>query len=297
MFEDALSASGLSIRNSVQTAVKVLLIVVMTQAADMMFQEKNTAVAAAGAMGVIACCTSDVRSMIGLGHSTLEEINAFSTFLIPVMGSAAAASGSVVKANTVCLLTTAFSSLLIRLSNRLLIPLLYVCLSLSLVDTVLETPRMSRMRTLLEWFEEKGLKTVMYLYTGFLGISGMIAGNTDAAALKAAKLTLSGMIPVVGGIISDAADTVLSGAAFLKNTVGTFGMLSVLSVFIVPFLKIGISFLIFKIVSAISGMLESRITELLDCVSRIMGYLLGMTGSCGLITMLSCLSFMKTVTW
>ena len=47
---------------------------------------------------------------------------------------------------------------------------------------------------------------------GYLTASGAIAGSADAAAVKAAKMTISRAIPVVGGILSDAAETVLAGA-------------------------------------------------------------------------------------
>ena len=38
----------------------------------------------------------------------------------------------------------------------------------------------------------------------------LVAGTADAATIKAAKFTMSSMVPVVGGILSDAAETVLA---------------------------------------------------------------------------------------
>ena len=83
---------------------------------------------------------------------------------------------------------------------------------------------------------------MMYLFTGFMAVSGLLSGHVDATALKAAKVTVSGMVPVVGGIISDAAETVLYSAGLLKGAVGTFGMLAVFAVFASPFLKMGLHY-------------------------------------------------------
>lgn len=70
---------------------------------------------------------------------------------------------------------------------------------------------------------------------GYLTASGAIAGSADAAAVKAAKMTISRAIPVVGGILSDAAETVLAGAGVLRGTVGVVGMLVVLAICLTPF--------------------------------------------------------------
>ena len=67
-------------------------------------------------------------------------------------------------------------------------------------------------------------------FVGYLTASGAIAGSADAAAVKAAKMTISRAIPVVGGILSDAAETVLAGAGVLRGTVGVVGMLVVLAI-------------------------------------------------------------------
>ena len=48
--------------------------------------------------------------------------------------------------------------------------------------------------------------------------------------MKAAKFTISNMVPVVGGVISDTAETLLAGASVLRNAAGVFGMLAVIGI-------------------------------------------------------------------
>ena len=154
---------------------------------------------------------------------------------------------------------------------------------------------MKRLRELVGWVIEKGLKTVVYLFTGFLTVTGALSAVTDSMTLKAAKMTISGVVPVVGGIISGAAETVLNSAAFLRNTIGTFGMVAVFAIFILPFLEIGICFVMFKVSAALGGILESKLSGLLESISAAMGYLLATIGCCALMAILSCCSFLKSV--
>lgn len=296
IFKDALSGSGNVLKNAVTVMFRVLLIIVLCQIADAFDQTKHTkAITMSGALGIVACCASDVHAMIGLGKSTMQEISAFSDLLLPVMVSAATASGSLTGAGAAYTLTVLFSNLLIRFANVVIIPAIYAFLALSLTDSVLQQTRLKHLRDLVGWFVENGLKAVVYLFIGALTITGLLSSAADSAALKAAKFTMAGAIPVVGGIISGAASTVLSGAALLKSTIGTFGMLAVLAVFVTPFIHMGVSFLVFKVTTAIGGILNAEQSSLLEGLSSVMGYLLAMVSSCALIALLSCCSMIRTV--
>lgn len=135
---------------------------------------------------------------------------------------------------------------------------------------------------------------VLYIFTGYLGITGVITGTADAAAVKAAKLTISGVVPVVGGILSDASETVILSAGVMKNAVGMYGLLAVAAIWITPFLQIGAQFLLLKLTAvlcAVFGVKEA--SELIEDFSSAMGLLLGMTGTVSLLMLISTICFMK----
>ena len=112
--------------------------------------------------------------------------------------------------------------------------------------------------------------------------------------MKATKFTVSSVVPVVGGIISDAAETVLVGAGVLKNSVGVFGMLVVLGMCVVPFLQLGVHYLTYKIVAALSATAaNSKVAGLIDSISGAFGLVLGMTGACTLLLLVSLVSAVK----
>ena len=140
------------------------------------------------------------------------------------------------------------------------------------------------------------LKTILYIFTGYITITGVISGTTDAAALKAAKLTISSVVPVVGGILSDASETILVSAATVKNAVGIYGFFAILAIWIGPFLKIGCHYLMLKGLGAICGIFSGKNTAgLVDSFSVAMGHVLAMTGSVCLMLLVSTICFMKGV--
>lgn len=296
IFRQALSESLGTVGKVIKVMLEVLLITVLCQLLDSSQVPYGRQTAALfGTLSIAACCISDVHALIGLGSETVLEISEFSKLLLPVMVSAAAASGSITGAGAVYTLTTAAFTVLVRFCSGLLIPGVYAYLALACADSALEQEKLKRLREFVGWSIEKGLKIMVYTFTGLLTVTGALSGAADTLSLKAAKMTMSGVVPVVGSIISGAAETVFASAAFLKNSIGTYGMLAIFAIFILPFLSIGLSFLLFKLSAALSGILGGKLVSLLDAVSSAMGYLLAMTGSCALIAMLSCCSFLRTL--
>ena len=135
---------------------------------------------------------------------------------------------------------------------------------------------------------------MLYVYTGYITITGVVSGTTDASLLKAAKLTISGAVPVVGGILSDASEAVLAGAAAVKNAAGIYGLLAVLSLWIGPFLRIGAHYLMVKAVGAVSGVFGVEgVSSVVDAFASAMGLLLAMTGAVCLMLIISTICFLR----
>jgi len=122
----------------------------------------------------------------------------------------------------------------------------------------------------------------------------VISGTTDAAALKAAKITISTVIPVVGGILSDASESVLVSMGIVKNAAGIYGILAVVAVCMSPFIKVGIQYLLLKASAAICGIFgNKRISALVDSFSAAMGLLLAMLASGSMMVLISTICFLK----
>ena len=156
---------------------------------------------------------------------------------------------------------------------------------------------LKRIAGVLKWTVTSILTVLLLVFVGYLTVSGVIAGTADAVAVKAAKFTVSSMVPVVGGILSDAAETVLAGAGILKNAVGVFGMLVILSMCVVPFLQLGIHYLAYKLTAALAATVaDGRTSGLIDGLGGAFGLILGMTGASAMLLLVSMVSAVSMVT-
>ena len=250
--------------------------------------------------GVFVLCgllLDTTGSMIQSGAQTVEQISQYGKLLLPVMTAALAAQGGSITAASLYAATALFDAVICGLISSVLLPMLSIILVLSAVAAASEDNMLKKLRDLLKQLMSWTLKLVLYIFTGYISLSGIISGTADQTALKAAKLTISGMVPVVGGILSDASETVLVGAAVAKNAVGIYGLLGIIAVTIVPFLVVGINYLMLKLLSAISPAFAPKsLTGLLQDFSTAMGFVLAMTGSVCLIQMISIMSFLRGMT-
>lgn len=248
----------------------------------------------AGALTIGATCFGNMKTMVGLGKTTIEELSAFSKLLIPVMAGAGTAAGCPVSSNALYAGSILFLNIIVSFISAVLLPLVYCHAALSLADCALEQRTLRGYKKWIDVFMKKSLQIALFVFSGYLSLTGIISGNADALSVKAAKIAVSSAVPVVGGMLSDASETVIVSAKILRNSVGIFGMLAVLSIMIVPFLKIGIQYLILQATSLLStAIAEKKLSGLIDAMASAMGYMLAMVGCCGLFTFISCICFMK----
>ena len=140
------------------------------------------------------------------------------------------------------------------------------------------------------------LKTVLTVFTTYMSITGVVSGTTDAAALKAMKVTISTVVPVVGGILSDASESVLVSAALMKNAAGIYGIFAVLSLALGPFLRIGIHYLLLKTSAFFCGLFGSKsVVSMIEDFSSALGLMLAVTGCMCLLQLIGVVCFMKGV--
>lgn len=237
------------------------------------------------------------NSLICLGTETVQQVSQYGKILLPVMTGALAAQGSVAKSGALYAATAFFDALLSNVISELLVPMVYIFLCIAITCSLFSQPLLQDMRKFMKWLLTWGLKTVLYVFTGYITITGVVGGATDATMLKATKLTISGMVPVVGNILSDASEAVLVSVGLMKNAAGVYGLLAVVALWIGPFLRIGIQYVILKFTSGICEMFGTKqMSALVKDYSSAMGIVLAMTGTVCLIFIISTICFMKGVT-
>ena len=250
----------------------------------------------AGAAAVTAIAVADVNTLMGLGKQALEQMDTFSKLLLPTVTAACAAAGAPASAAARQGATLLFLGLLLTLADRMILPLIYAYVAASAAHAALGNDGLKRVAGLIKWVATGLLSLLLTAFVFYLAVGGAVAGNADAVTQKAAKTVLSGMVPVVGGILADAAETVVAGAGILRGTVGVIGLLTVLAICLIPFLQLGAHYLIYKCAAAMTAAVtEGPTASLIDAIGSAFALMLGMTGGGAMILYVALITSIKAV--
>ena len=231
-----------------------------------------------------------------IGEETIQELNVFSKALLPTLSAATAAGGGAVAASVRQVTTVFFSDLLMSLIHSLLLPLVWVFVALSATDAILPSGRLGGIARGLQKGITWLLSGSLVLFTSYLTLSGAFASSADNLTLRMTRSAIGGAIPVVGSIISDAADTILAGAGVLKQSVGVLGTLTILAACILPFLKLGVQYLLLKLSAFFAATVAPEpLVKLVEALSTAFGLVLGMTGAAAALLLISVASSVMVV--
>jgi stage III sporulation protein AE len=254
-------------------------------------------VAAVGALWCTAVSAGDLDSLIGLGRQTVTDLTQLSTALVPALATATAAMGGVSSAAAAQVGAVFFSNLLLTAMDSLLLPMVYLYIGVSAAGAVLEGDTLDSLGRLLKKIIGWLLGGLLLLYTAYLTITGAVAGSADAQTVRLAKAAVRGAVPVVGGILAEASESVVAGAGLLRAMIGSFGALAVLSMCLTPALRLGLEYLLYQgagLVAATVG--PGKLTKLLSQLSDAFALVLAMTVASAMVILISVVSALTAVT-
>lgn len=284
------------LESALEISVSVLFAAIGFSILTVITERVKGPVTIAGVTTVAVMLFQHTNSMIDYASEAVWEICEYGKLLCPVLTTALAAEGGITTSAALYTGTTAFIAVLSMLVSRWIIPMVYMFLSLSVAHCAVGEESLKKfadaVKSLLTWL----LKTLMIVFTTYLSLTGVISGTTDAAAVKAAKVTISTVVPVVGGILSDASESVLVSMGIVKNAAGIYGILAVLAVFAGPFLRVGLRFLLLKLTAVLCGVFGNKnISAVIDSFSSALGLLLAMVAAGSLLVLISTVCFLKGI--
>ncbi len=248
----------------------------------------------AGTVCVGVLLLTPSNALVTLGVNTITELSEYGKLLLPVLTGALAAQGGTAGATALYTGTVVFNTILTTAITKLMIPMIYIYVALSIACSAVGEQTLNNIRSFVKWLMTWTLKIILYVFTGYMAVTKVVSGATDAAAMKATKLAINGMVPVVGSIISDASEAILVSAGLMKNAVGIYGLLAIIAIWIGPFLQIGVQYILLKITASVCAVFGSGgAVDLIKNFTAVMGMLLAMTGAVCLLLLISTVCFMK----
>jgi len=208
--------------------------------------------------------------MLDIAERHLTSLCSIMNLLTPVMQALYLAEGSLtqmsVSTTAVMLAVTAIG----YVNTRVMAPCTSILFTLSAVTTVCDEVKLGGLTSGIRQLIMRVWQIVTIMFSFMLGTQSIIARSADTLAAKTVKFAIGSFIPMAGGVMAEAYNTVKEGLSFVKTTAGIGGIIMILLILlpgIIPLVVYKISIII---LSSISGMLKlDGTTALLDEVKGI----------------------------
>jgi len=283
---------------AMKTAGVLLMVCVMIALANTLDSSGSTPqyILFSGVAAIGAAALEDFDSFLNLGVGSLRSMADYSRVLLPVLASAAAAAGSVGGAAAKYGATAFFMNLLTEAADKVIVPGVCAYAALSIADGAVGNQALKTAKKLVKSVCGLLLTVLCMAFTAWLALSGVVSDSADALTARMAKTAVSTALPVVGGILSDAAGTLAAAAGALRSSIGVYGVAAVLCVCIGPFIALGTRYLLFKISAALCGCVsDKRLSTLVEDLSSCFGMILALNGTAALMMFMSIYSLIRTV--
>lgn len=202
---------------------------------------------------------------INLGKSAVDTMVTFMQALLPVLLGILIAMGGVTTSaffHPILLGSVGFIGTIIK---SVILPLIFFSAVLAIVNNLSSKVQVTRLAGLLKQSAIVILGFILTAFVGIISIQGVAASTVDGITIRTAKFAVDKFIPIVGGFLSDAVDTVIGYSLLLKNSVGVIGSIAIFIICLTPMIKIIALIAIYKLCSAIVEPIAQN--QLADCLN------------------------------
>ncbi|MBA4494987.1 stage III sporulation protein AE [Paenactinomyces guangxiensis] len=239
-------------------------------------------------MVIIILAVDSFSVAVDAAKTAIERMIDFMLALIPLLLTLLATMGNLGS-------VTLFHPLIIFMIHiigtfiyTIVFPLLFFATILSVVSTLSEKYKVNQLAGLMRKVSVGILGGLLTIFLGVISVQGATTAVTDGVTIRTAKYITGNFIPVIGGTISEAADTVVGASLLVKNTVGLAGVIILLMVCSFPALKILSLAFIYNFSAAIMQPLgNSPIIESLSTIGRTLIYIFAALATVGLMFFLA----------
>lgn len=147
---------------------------------------------------------------------------------------------------------------------RIIIPMIDFYLVIMLANNLSKEDMLSRLAELLGTAISWLLKSLLAVVVGFSAIKGLIVPVIDQVK-RSALYKASEAIPGIGDALGGVTQTIIGAAVLLKNAIGVTGLIVIISICAVPFIKLLMITVVYKAGSAALQPISDK--RFIECIS------------------------------
>lgn len=224
---------------AVAAVLGILLLCALAEAMKNSFAEKSmkTVFEIVCTLAIAGVLAVPITQCITVAATTVRESSTFMTAFLPVYGGLAVASGHPTSGVVTQGIVLIMAQVITQIASSTFVPMVSMFLAFCIIGSIAPGVNIAGLAGFARKIVNVGLVLALTVFTAVLTVQGFITQAADTVTMKTAKFVVSSAVPVVGGAISDALNTVASCAGLLKNAAGAYAIIVFLAAYLPTLLE------------------------------------------------------------
>ncbi len=197
----------------------------------------------------------------------VDKIAFFMRVLVPIMITILMTSGAVISAATLEPALLTMIEVTVFVIENALIPAAMASTALNIVGGMSDRFKTDRLVNLLNTAVRWGLTVTLTIFVSLSGLKSIAASGADGLAVRLSKFATTNLVPIVGGILSESAETVMNCSGVIRNSVGILGIICIVLIAAGPVIKLGAMAILMRLTAAVTELVSDP--KIVGCLSRL----------------------------
>lgn len=223
--------------------ILLLMVCILITALMQSFSEVSKSHKIYNLISVLICIRVVLQPILELIDSIKEVMLSSAMFMnsyVPIFSSIMVANGQITTSASYGAITYICCQIWIQFASNIILPLMSISLAVSCISGMCTEISLDGIVKLIKKFTTWIMNISMLVFSGIVTIQSAVSSSGDKVTSKALKFVISNGVPIVGGAISDACETVRSSLGLLKSSIGLIGIVVILINVLPPIINIGI---------------------------------------------------------
>ena len=209
---------------------------------------------AVSSLGTMVCSLIIITLCIGSFYQTYESccqtmdlmtktMGILLPIMIPLLLSMGGLSSGSIMDPVIIGAVTGFNFIM----QHIVLPLIFLSAIFILINSITETDYIKKLSVLLRRAGLFITGLTITIFSGITAIQGIVTKSADGILINTARFSIDNFVPIIGGFAADSLEMVISCIGLIKNAVGILGIIIILSLLVMPILKLLAIAVIYKI--------------------------------------------------
>lgn len=214
---------------------------------------------------------------ITIAVDAISYMTSFMQALLPLLLTLLAGVGALTSAALFTPLMLFVVNAVGNIVKEFVLPLFLISAALECTNYIADKYRLTRLTALLKQSGMMILGFTLMLFIGVITVQGITGGVADGLTLRTAKFATAAFVPVVGRFFADAVELVMGASLLIKNAVGVFGVIVIVTICLLPIVKVFALVAVMKLTGAlVQPMGDEKMSR---CLTSIGNHLLLVAGA------------------